>query len=509
MTVTRKGRIKGVKRLSARRPKEHFTEPAEKHFIEPAEKHFTGLLTPRGGDPCERKDNCLPWENAPLRAAEAAPTWRPAARPYCCPDCGGRDFWQLPGGRWLCCKCRPNPAGDPWPVAQPKPVTERTQPTQAAAAEAGSGRPVDLTKQGHTEQPVKAGGLLVTFNPDIAVAALQRQAEITYLQKGRVITSRVSYAPAWRAWAIARAAAAAAGTSGDVAIALFYQAARKAGIPRRSIEHGINQARELGWLRKVKGKDRPNRFVIAGQKNLALAMNTRPNGKQVTYIDTANLAGAGWRAFLFGTWEESHNRQAKPESVILKKLKNGESETKILPAQPKQLRPMSRTREEELTTVFNPVLGKAIKIDRFRMARYDRQAGVRREKNWNMTGRPADELPMFKENGKPAVVINGEVAIRKPDARELPGVKVVSFGRGRNILQALDKRGASINSLLFSDGALCVNLRSVKKVFCQTEREAESLAKRLAKNDRPPQDIFIPAGHTSAGGRKWRQYLYL
>lgn len=37
---------------------------------------------------------------APVMTVQFAP------RPFCC-ECGCRDFWQLPNGRWMCCRCRP------------------------------------------------------------------------------------------------------------------------------------------------------------------------------------------------------------------------------------------------------------------------------------------------------------------------------------------------------------------------------------------------------------------
>lgn len=43
---------------------------------------------------------------APKRA-QAAITYKPAQRPAFCADCGGREFWQLSGGRWMCKACNP------------------------------------------------------------------------------------------------------------------------------------------------------------------------------------------------------------------------------------------------------------------------------------------------------------------------------------------------------------------------------------------------------------------
>lgn len=41
------------------------------------------------------------------KRAQAVITYKPAKRPAFCADCGGRDFWQLAGGRWMCSTCQP------------------------------------------------------------------------------------------------------------------------------------------------------------------------------------------------------------------------------------------------------------------------------------------------------------------------------------------------------------------------------------------------------------------
>ena len=430
--------------------------------------------------------------------------YKPAARPYCCPDCGGREFWQLNGGRWLCCKCRPQPVArtqaaaaapaDPQPAAVH--VAQHTLTVPSWYSCGADPQPAAV----HVAQPAAPqaaqANLTVKFCPEIAIAANRRQCEVTQLKSGKVKRSFVSYAPAWRAWAVARVAAAAAGTSGDVAIETFYQAAAGAGIPRRSIERGVNQARALGWLRKVKGINRPDRFIIAGQKALALDTNRRPGKRQVE-IPLSWLAGAGWRARACCTWYETINTQ--PMTILAPRIEReaGKPKVKVLP---KRLNPISRKAQEELTGV-----------DRYKAARYDRQAGVRKQTNWQLTDRPASEVSMFREHGKPAVAINGKVAIRKPDARELDGVRVSNFGKGKNILIALTKRGASIPPLSFSDGALSVRQKRTR-IFCNSEKQAEGLANSIAKNGDPKtasQDIFLPAGYSRGGAKLWRLYLCL
>lgn len=474
--------------------------------FEPADRY----TTPRPADPdAARPLGAIP-PVRPTRPADPAPV-RPTPP---IPESLAQYASEIKAGLELADRRRQELANS-WgnPESRPARLAELTEHARLEQhARQATPKPIVKQCDNNKPRPAKAGGLPVTFNPEIALAATRRQMDVIYRHKGKVKKAFVSYAPAWRAWAIARAAAAAAGTYGDIAISLFYQAAKQAGIPRRTIEHGADQARDLGWLRKVKGKSRPDRFIIAGQKALALDMHTRPSRKQLENIDTAQLAGAGWRAFLFAGWEETHNTQAKAERIVTKNtkelanLKPGESKLKILPAQDKILRPISRKREEELT-----------KIDRFTAARYDRQAGVKREHNWYMTNRPASDLLMYSDsdgavkdgNKIPAVVIKGEIAIRKADAREFAGISIRKFGLGKSINQALDKRGASKNSpLSLFDSASSARQRP-GKVFCKDELEAEKQANKLAKDNQPQRDIYIPAGYTRGGARLWRLYAHI
>ena len=60
-------------------------------------------------DPRDNFDSSLPMGDIPVKKADTGNHYKPAVKPIFCEYCGGRDFWQLEGGRYVCNTCRPQP----------------------------------------------------------------------------------------------------------------------------------------------------------------------------------------------------------------------------------------------------------------------------------------------------------------------------------------------------------------------------------------------------------------
>ena len=60
-------------------------------------------------DPRDNFDSSLPLGDIPVKKADTGNHYKPAVKPIFCEYCGGRDFWQLEGGRYVCNTCRPQP----------------------------------------------------------------------------------------------------------------------------------------------------------------------------------------------------------------------------------------------------------------------------------------------------------------------------------------------------------------------------------------------------------------
>jgi len=238
--------------------------------------HHSKGWTPKEntGDPRDNYDSQLPRESVfqSARLRDAGSTYKPAPRPFCCEYCGGRDFWQLAGGRWMCSKCRPNR----------KPIHEHQSIIQVL--------------------PITAAQPVISAQPAAAIFP----ESISYFPSVAVQATRTTGARGgYRLYLLAKALDEPG--EGKIKRDDLHAYADHLGVSLRNWQRWINEARALDLLTDVQAgqaKGGDWYFIIASHARAAYVLKCETIGTRKANMPAALLIGEGWRAHVWAAYEK-------------------------------------------------------------------------------------------------------------------------------------------------------------------------------------------------------------
>lgn len=262
-----------------------------------------------------RLDADIPSGVIPLayRLQEEPQNIKPAARPFFCADCGGREFWQLPGGRWMCSSCRPQPKA----YARPEPITATTP-----AAE-------PITAQAMPQAPEPAA---IQANPPKKGKPAKHKAGIKTVEIWPLMGIRSqdeNHAGAWRLSVLFSALDHNAGCnhvmgickggSGKIERARLQSEALSQGVKRSTFFVWLADARKTGIF-SGEGKY----LYLASQEKIAQIFACNAIDEHKATIPIKLLFKAGWKSIVWAAYIKANHASQAGVTNKLKKVYRGD-----------------------------------------------------------------------------------------------------------------------------------------------------------------------------------------